>query len=171
MNQFRELTQRYRNFYRAKSQYAKPNAVLKPIDEAADVILKADKALVCNTESLTDAVAARLSKLMSNVRRRTAEGKPRLVCIDGKWKPALTTEEERQAVYEFAQFFVKELFEEVFKGDRARLAGSQLNIIRDTCDYLYRLEDDKERQERQQSEPKALPEPEDFSELEAADAT
>lgn len=164
MNQFRELTQRYRRFYRAKSQFAKPNAVLKPIDEAADVILKADKALVSDTESLTDAVAARLSKLMTNVRRRTAEGKLPFVYADDKWKPALTSEEERQAVYEFAEFFVEELFEKVFKGDRARLAGSQLNIIRDTCDYLYRLEDDKDRAENKH------PEPEDLPELEAVEA-
>jgi hypothetical protein len=44
------------------------------------------------------------------------------------------------------------------KGDRARLAGTQLNLIRDTCDYLYRLEDDKERRERKQDEPDEVPE-------------
>jgi CRISPR-associated protein Csc3 len=158
MNLFRELTQRYRRFYRAKSQFAKPNAVLKPIDEAADVILKADRALVSNAESLTDAIAARLSKLMTNVRRRTAEGKPTLVCVDGKWKPALTSEEERQAVYAFSQFFVEELFVKTFKSDRARLAGTQLNLIRDTCDYLYRLEDDQLRQQSEQPEPDEIPE-------------
>lgn len=157
MNQLRELTKLYRRFYRAKSQYAKPNAVLKPIDEAADVILKIDKALASDTESLIDVVAARLAKLMTNVRRKTAEGKPTLVCVDGKWKPALTSEEERQAIHEFSQFFVKELFEEVFKSDRARLAGTQLNLIRDTCDYLYRLEDDQERQVIKQPEPDDLP--------------
>ncbi len=158
MNQLRELTQLYRRFYRAKSQYAKPNAVLKPIDEAADVILKVDKALANDTESLTDVVAARLAKLMTNVRRRTAEGKPTLVYIDDKWKPALNSEEERQAIYEFAQFFVEELFEKTFKSDRARLAGTQLNLIRDTCDYLYRLEDDKERQAINHPEPDEVPE-------------
>lgn len=158
MNQLRELTQRYRKFYRAKSQYAKPNAVLKPIDEAADVILKIDKALITDAESLTDVVAARLAKLMVNVRRRTAEGKPTLIFVDGKWKPALTSEQERQVIYDFAQFFVKEIFEGTFKSDRARLAGVQLNLIRDTCDYLYRLEDDRERQINQQPEPDDLPE-------------
>jgi len=162
MNQLRELTRLYRRFYRAKSQYAKPNAVLKPIDEAADVILKIDKALVPDDQALTDVVAARIAKLMTNVRRRTAEGKPTLILVDGKWKPALTTEEERQAVYEFAQFFVEKLFRETFKGDRARLAGAQLNLIRDTCDYLYRLEDDEARQAI------AEPEPEELPELEAA---
>jgi len=158
MNQLRELTKLYRRFYRAKSQYAKANAVLKPIDEAAEVILKIDKALASDTESLTDVVAARLSKLMNNVRRRAAEGKPTLVLVDGKWKPALSSEEERQAIYDFAEYFVKEIFEKTFRSDRARLAGTQLNLIRDTCEYLYRLEDDKERQERKQNEPEDIPE-------------
>ncbi len=162
MNQLRELTQRYRKFYRAKSQYAKPNAVLKPIDEAANVILKIDRALAPDTESLTDAVAARLAKLMVNVRRKTAEGKPTLIFADGKWKPALTSEQERQAIHDFAQFFVKEIFEGTFKSDLARLAGIQLNLIRDTCDYLYRLEDDRERQANQtpEPEPEELPDSE-----------
>jgi len=157
MNQLRKLTQLYRRFYRAKSPYAKPNAVLKPIDEAADVLLKTDKALVTEEQALIDVVAARIAKLMTNVRRKTAEGKPTLICVNGKWKTALSVEEERQAIYEYASFFVKDLFLGTFKGDRARLAGSQLNLIRDTCDYLYRLIDDEERKESQQSEPEELP--------------
>jgi CRISPR-associated protein Csc3 len=158
VNQLRELTEIYPRFYRAKSQYAKANAILKPIDEAAGVILKLDKALASDSKSLIDVVAARLSKLMTNVRRKAAEGKPTLTFVDGKWKPALTPEEERQAVYRFAEYFVKEVFEGSFKSDRARLAGTQLNLIRDTCEYLYRLEDDKERQERKQDEPEDVPE-------------
>jgi CRISPR-associated protein Csc3 len=158
VNQLRELTRLYRCFYRAKSQYAKANAILKPIDEAADVILKFDKALAADNESLIDVVAARLSKLMNNVRRKAAEGKPTLIFVDGKWKPALTQEEERQAVYEFAKYFVEVIFVGNFKSDRARLAGTQLNLIRDTCEYLYRLEDDKERQARPQNEPEEIPE-------------
>ena len=160
VNQMRQLTELYRRFYRAKSQYAKANAVLKPIDEAADVILKFDKALANNTESLTDIVGGRLSRLMNNVRRRTAEGKPTLAFVDGKWKPALNSEEERQAIYDFSKYFVEEIFDKSLKGDRARLAGTQLNLIRDTCDYLYRLEDDKERKEKKQDEPDELPESE-----------
>ncbi len=160
VNKLRQLTHLYRRFYRAKSQFAKANAILKPIDEAADVILKFDKTLANDTESLIDVVAARLSKLMNNVRRKTAEGKPTLTFVDGKWKPALTPEEERQAVYDFASFFVKEIFEENFKGDRARLAGTQLNLIRDTCEFLYRLADDEERKNRPQDEPDDIPDSE-----------
>lgn len=158
VNQLRKLTELYRRFYRSKSQYAKANAILKPIDEAADVILKIDKSMASDTDSLIDVVAARLAKLMNNVRRRAAEGKPTLTLIDGKWKPALTSEEERQAVYEFSKYFVKSIFEESFKSDRARLAGTQLNLIRDTCEYLYRLADDEERKARPQDEPDDIPE-------------
>ncbi|NWF60121.1 MAG: type I-D CRISPR-associated protein Cas10d/Csc3 [Fischerella sp.] len=160
MNQLRKLTELYRRFYRAKSSYAKANAILKPIDEAADVILKIDKAIASDAESLTDVVAARLAKLMNNVRRRAAEGKPTLTFVDGKWKPALTPEEERQAVYDFANYFVKEIFEVNFKCDRARLAGTQLNLIRDTCEYLYRLADDEERKNRPIEEPDYISETE-----------
>jgi CRISPR-associated protein Csc3 len=164
VNELRELTRLYRVFYRAKSRFAKANAILKPIDEAADVILKIDKALIAkddsqvNKEVLIDVVASRLSKLMNNVRRRAAEGKPTLAFIDGKWQPALTSEEERQAVRDFAKYFVDVIFDGKFKCDRARLAGAQLNLIRDTCEYLYRLEDDKERQEHKQDEPEDIPE-------------
>lgn len=158
MTKLQNLTELYRKFYRAKKQSAKANAVLKPIDEAADVVLKIDKALASDNESLTQLIAARLSTLMKNVRRRTAEGKPTLIFVDGKWKPALNSEEERQATYQFAKYFVEVIFDETFKSDRARLAGMQLNLIRDTCDYLYRLADDTESKQKIQDEPDELPE-------------
>ncbi|MGB3758410.1 MAG: type I-D CRISPR-associated protein Cas10d/Csc3 [Rivularia sp. (in: cyanobacteria)] len=160
VNKLRELTRLYRKFYRAqtKGKPPKANAILKPIDETADVILKIDKAVTADTESLIDVVAARLAKLMNNVRRKAAEGKPTFAFVDGKWKPALTQVEERQAVYDFAKYFVKEIFEGSFKCDRARLAGTQLNLIRDTCEYLYRLADDEERQNRPDDQPDELPE-------------
>lgn len=164
VNELRELTRLYRVFYRAKKRFAKANAILKPIDEASDVILKIDKALITSSESrvnkeiLIDVVASRLSKLMNNVRRRAAEGKPTLAFVDGKWQPALNSEEERQAVGEFARYFVDVIFDGKFKCDRARLAGAQLNLIRDTCEYLYRLADDEERQANRQEEPDEIAE-------------
>ena len=166
VTELRDLTKLYRRFYRAKKRYAKANAILKPIDEVADVILKVDKALITKNkqidkEALTDIVASRLAKLMNNVRRRTAEGKPTLILVDGKWKPALTPEEERQAINEYTKYFVDKIFDEKFKCDRARLAGTQLNLIRDTCEYIYRLEDDKEFQEYKQEQPEEIPEIDD----------
>jgi CRISPR-associated protein Csc3 len=83
------------------------------------------------------AVASEIFKFMDRVRARRAEG----------FAPIADRQEERQAILDFARYFVDELFENAFAGDRARLAGRQLNLIRDTCEFLYRLEQDKENQE------------------------
>ncbi|MFB2982025.1 type I-D CRISPR-associated protein Cas10d/Csc3 [Microseira sp. BLCC-F43] len=136
LNHPQKLTQLYRRFYRANKRYnPKSNAVLKPIDIAADTILKAESS-VFQGETLVAAVAAEVFKLMDRVRASTAEGRWAI----GK------REEERQAVLDFAKYFVVEVFEKSFASDRARLAGRQLNLLRDTCEFLYRLEDDKENQ-------------------------
>jgi CRISPR-associated protein Csc3 len=134
LNHPKKLTELYRKFYRAKSSKGKPtksNAILKPIDEAADVILKADKEGGFN---LVEVVAAKIFKLMERVHNSTAEG---------RWVIA-QRDEERDAILEFARYFVVEVFQKSFAGDRARLAGRQINLIRDTCEFLYRLENDRE---------------------------
>ncbi len=138
LNHPKKLTELYRRFYRANKRYnPKSNAVLKPIDIAAETILKAELS-VFHGETLVAAVAAEVFKLMDRVHSSTAEG---------RWIIS-KREEERLAVLEFAQYFVVEVFEKSFAGDRARLAGRQLNLIRDTCEFLYRLEDDKENLEK-----------------------
>jgi CRISPR-associated protein Csc3 len=148
LNHPQNLTELYRRFYRANKRFnPKANAVLKPIDIAADTILKADSC-VFDGETLTLAVAAEIVKLMDRVHSSTAEG---------RWIMS-KREEERQAVLEFAKYFVEDVFEGSFKSDRARLAGRQLNLIRDTCEFLYRLADDKEYQARPQNEPDQITE-------------
>ncbi len=138
LNHPKKLTDLYRKFYRANKRYnPKSNAVLKPIDIAAETILKADLS-VFHGETLVVVVAAEVFKLMDRVHSSTAEG---------RWVIS-KREEERLAVLDFAQYFVVEVFEKSFAGDRARLAGRQLNLIRDTCEFLYRLEDDKENSAR-----------------------
>jgi CRISPR-associated protein Csc3 len=134
LNHPKNLTELYRRFYRANRRYnPKSNAVLKPIDIAAETILKAEST-VFQGETLVLAVAAEVFKLMDRVHSSTAEG---------RWKMS-NREEERQAVLDFAQYFVVEVFQKSFTGDRARLAGRQLNLIRDTCEFLYRLENDRD---------------------------
>jgi CRISPR-associated protein Csc3 len=134
LNHPKKLIELYRRFYRANKRYnPKSNAVLKPIDIAADTILKAESS-VFQGETLVAAVAAEVFKLMDRVHASTAEG---------RWVMS-KREEERQAVLDFARYFVVDVFDKSFAGDRARLAGRQLNLIRDTCEFLYRLEDDKE---------------------------
>jgi CRISPR-associated protein Csc3 len=136
LNHPQKLTELYRQFYRANRKYnPKANAVLKPIDTAADVILTADLS-VHQGEALINAVAGRIAKLMDRVHASQAEG---------SWVIS-DRELERQKIMEFAKYFVVDVFEQSFRGDRARLAGQQLNLIRDTCEFLYRLEQDKQNQ-------------------------
>jgi CRISPR-associated protein Csc3 len=151
MNHPQKLTELYRCFYRAKQRYnPKANAVLKPIDLAAETLLKAE--FNCfQGEALIAVVAAEISKLMDRVHGKTA---------DGRWI-FKNREEERQAILEFAKYFVEDVFEKAFMGDRARLAGRQLNLIRSTCEFLYRLADDKENHDSKQTEPE---EPDDSDE-------
>jgi len=133
LNHPKHLTELYRQFYRANKRYnPKANAVLKPIDIAKDTILNADPSF--RGEALVAVVATEVAKLMDRVHSSTAEG---------RWKFS-KREEERQVILEFARYFVDDVFEKSFAGDRARLAGRQINLIRDTCEFLYRLEDDKE---------------------------
>jgi CRISPR-associated protein Csc3 len=133
-----ELTKRFRAFYRANKMYnPKANAILKPIEVASDTILKADNS-VFTGETLVAVVAAEVNKLMDRVRASTAEG---------RWVIS-QREKERQAVLDFARYFVEEVFEKSFSRDRARLAGRQLNLLKDTCEFLYRLEQDKENSDQ-----------------------
>lgn len=133
-----KLTELYREFYRANKQYSpKANAVLKPIDVAANTILNADPSF--QGEALVHAVAAEVCKLMDRAHASTAEGR---WIFNSKER-----DKERQAVLEFARYFVEEVFEKSFAGDRGRLAGRQINLIRDTCEFLYRLAQDKENQD------------------------
>ncbi|MGE5660002.1 MAG: type I-D CRISPR-associated protein Cas10d/Csc3 [Actinomycetota bacterium] len=137
LNHPQKLMELYRKFYRANKRYnPKANAVLKPIDIASKTILEADPSF--QDEALVLAVAAEVFKLMDRVHASTAEG---------RWIMS-KREEEREAILEFARYFVEEVFEKSFAGDRARLAGRQINLIRDTCEFLYRLEDDRENRER-----------------------
>lgn len=139
MNHPKRLTELYRRFYRAKSQFAKANAILKPIEIAADAVLKADRAIFTQGEgALADLVAAELNALMQRVHRSEAEG---------RWVIS-NSEEERRVVREFAEYFVNDFFIGTLKGDVARLAGTQLNLLGDTCDTLYREMDDRERAEK-----------------------
>ncbi len=130
------LTELYRRFYRADKRYnPKSNAVLKPIKEAADVILNADTDGF-RGEDLVFLVAAKNTKLMDRIHSSGAEGYPVFKRNE--------RDQERESILEFARYFVHEVFEKSFASDRGRLAGRQLNLLRDACEFIYRLEQDKE---------------------------
>ncbi len=131
-----KLTELYRCFYRANQRYnPKSNAVLKPVKEASDVILTADLQGF-KGEDLVFSVAAKVNKLMDRVHASTAEGYAVFKRNE--------RDQERDSILEFSRYFVCDVFEKSFVGDRARLAGRQLNLLRDTCEFLYRLENDKD---------------------------
>lgn len=137
LNHPKKLVELYRQFYRANTRYnPKANAVLKLIDIASDTLLKAEST-VFRGEGLVETVAAEVCKLMDRVRSSTAEG---------RWQIS-NREEERQAILEFARYFVIEVFEKSFNSDRARMSGKQINLIRNNCEFLYHLEQDKENRE------------------------
>ncbi|NEP78379.1 MAG: type I-D CRISPR-associated protein Cas10d/Csc3, partial [Okeania sp. SIO3B3] len=93
LNHPQKLTELYRKFYRANKKYnPKTNAVLKPIDVASKTILEADLSFA--GETLINAVAAEVSKLMDRVHASTAEGR----WIFSK------REEEREKILEFASY-------------------------------------------------------------------
>jgi len=139
----KELVKLYRAFYRAryKNYSLSSNAILKPIDEAASVILKAEHSWT-GGNALINVVAGKLCKLMQRVDSSNAEG---YAVFRRNEK-----DKETSAVLAFSEYIVQQVFEGAFKGDRARLAGRQLNLIRDTCEFLYRLEEDKERHRKKE---------------------
>ena len=147
MSQAIELVKLYRNFYRAKSRSAKSNAILKPIEVAARTLIETRKSgnLYNSKEALSEVVASEVAALMQRVHNRNAEGKPTLVFLDGKWRRALSPEQEREQIAEFASYFVNNLFFSEYKGDRTRLTGKQLNLLKSVCEFLYRREDDLEK--------------------------
>lgn len=133
LNRPKKLTELYRRFYRAEKRYgASSRSVLRPLDDAASVIMTADTVL--GSDEIMILVAGGVGKLMDRVRNSTAEG--RWVIRD--------REEERLAVLDFARYFVEDVFVKTFASDRARLDGRQLNLLRDACEFLYRLEEDRE---------------------------
>lgn len=154
------LTGLYRKFYLADKRYnPSANSVLKPIDIAAKAILdvrpscEGDVILATvleenpsfKSKALIATVAGEICKLMDRVHAKTANG--RWVFNDRQ------RDREREAIVEFSRYFVEEVFEKSFAGDRARLAGRQINLIKDTCEFLYRLENDKENRARDDKSP------------------
>ena len=62
-------------------------------------------------------------------------------------------EKERQLVLDFARYFVVDVFEKSFRGrSRPSSGGVRSTLIRDTCEFLYRLEQDKENQSQRDTQ-------------------
>lgn len=135
VNHPQKLVELYRAFYRADSYY-RPSSrkSIQPIYEANEIICRADSALR-NPGMLIDAIAGRLAKLMQQIH---ASGQAL-----GHWVIP-EKDKERLAILEFAQYLVNEVFYGSFNGDVGRFMGKQRGYIEDTCEFLYRIAQDKE---------------------------
>lgn len=128
-----KLVTLYRKFYRADSKYNPSTfSVLKPLLTAKEVI---KYTTFIKTEELVAAVAGALEKDMRAVKTHAAKGF--WVLSDDS--------EQREAIFNFARFFVEELYINSFKKDKSKFSSEKgIGLIEDTVECLYRLEQDKE---------------------------
>src|SRR6185503_1485398 len=136
MNYCQELLERYKAFYRAeyrKNKGFSAQGCVKPMDLATEILLKNPHT---SLEETQDMISARLSGLMSQIHKGTAEG---------RW--VVSGQEEVEAIQEFARFFVFDFFVKGMNNDRANLAGNRHRLIINTCEFLYRRMEDALRKE------------------------
>lgn len=142
MSHARELVQHYRRFYRHKRGRLNSNTILRPVSEAADALLEADLRLFDDDDALREAVQGRLEKFVERVEKRGADG-----AIPGWIQPSV----RQAALEEFAGYFVNTVYRQVFGGNRAALAGKQLNLLKNACESIYMAEQRREWRERNES--------------------
>lgn len=140
INHARELTQLYRQFYRAKRWNS--NSILQPISKTARAILDADTQMFSTPEALMDAVYGSLHAFIDRAYREQLAFPPR----------GSTRESQQTAMRAFVKHFVNDIFHGVFHGDKSALRGKQLNLLKNACEVIYLDEAAKDKAEREQVE-------------------
>jgi CRISPR-associated protein Csc3 len=136
MSHARTLTTLYRKFYRAKRRNA--NSILRPLSIAAKAVLEADPRLF-DREGLVEAVYGELHSYVERGGKESLFYFPK-----GSGRP-----EREQAMREFADYFVNQVFYGALRGDRSALRGKQLNLLKSACEVIYREADSREWEARQ----------------------
>lgn len=126
MTKAQTLTNLYRRFYRTRG--SKSHAIVRPLSIAAEALLDADRRLFDDQTALAEAVHGRLYVRIQQLFRENLAIKPQ----------GVLPEEREAALAEFANYFVTEIFFNTFRGDLAALRGKQLNLLKNTCEVLYR---------------------------------
>lgn len=139
-NHARELTQLYRQFYRAKRWNS--NSILQPVTKTARAILDADTRMFSTAEALTDAVYGSLHAFIDRAYREQLAFPPR----------GSTRESQETAMRQFVDRFVNNIFFGIFRGDKSALRGKQLNLLKNTCEVIYLDEAAKDKAERESVE-------------------
>lgn len=140
INHARELTQLYRQFYRAKRWNS--NSILQPVTKTARAILDANTRMFDNPDALTDAVYGALRSFIERAYNEKLAFPPK----------GSTRESQQEAMRAFARYFVNDIFFGVFRGDKSALRGKQLNLLKNACEVIYLDEAAKDRAEREQAE-------------------
>jgi len=145
MSHARELVLRYRRFYRHGGRL-NSNAILRPIREAADTLLEANLRLFDDASALRELISGRLRKSLEAIKGPGASGTIPLWLYEGT--PAEKYQQIEAAIDDFAAYFVDTIYYGVFAGNRAALAGKQLNLLKNACEAIYIAEERREWQER-----------------------
>jgi CRISPR-associated protein Csc3 len=136
-NHARELTQLYRQFYRAKRWNS--NSILQPVSKTARVILDADTRMFSESEALADAIYGALRAFIERAYNEKLAFPPR----------GSTRESQQEAMRAFARYFVNDIFFGVFRGDKSALRGRHLNLLKNACEVIYLDEAAKDKAERE----------------------
>lgn len=145
MSHARELVLRYRRFYRHGGRL-NSNAILRPIREAADTLLEANLRLFDDASALRELISGRLRKSLEAIKGPGTSGTIPLWLYEGT--PAEKYQQIEAAIDDFAAYFVDTIYYGVFAGNRAALAGKQLNLLKNACEAIYIAEQRREWQER-----------------------
>ena len=144
MSHARELTLRYRRFYRHRKGRLNSNSIVRPLSEAAKALLTADLRLFNDVDSLLEVVRSRLEQFVERVGKDKADG----VVPVWLYEKDQLQEQLTEAIDSFARYFVETIYRDVFKQDRAALAGKQLNLLKNACESIYLAEQRREWRER-----------------------
>lgn len=142
MTHARQLTELYRQFYRARRSNS--NSILRPIAIASRTILNADPRLFPGREGLVEAVVGALTAFMERVQDGSA---------DGRLAIGSTHESRQAAVRAFADYFVGDIYFDTLNGDASALRGKQLNLLKNACEVIYRDEENRFWRERNAAPP------------------
>ena len=148
MSHARELVLRYRKFYRHKSGRLNSNSIVRPLSESAKALLTADLRLFADVESLFEVVRSRLEQFVERVSHNKADGTvPTWLYPEKETRSAAI----QVAIEDFAHYFVETIYRDIFKQDRAAIAGKQLNLLKNACESIYMAEQRREWRERNES--------------------
>ncbi|NJM08203.1 hypothetical protein HC891_21510 [Candidatus Gracilibacteria bacterium] len=87
-----------------------------------------------------EVVQGRLEKFIENVDRGNADG------TIPKW---IAFETRQASLESFSRYIVEQIYRQTFGGNRAALAGKQLNLLKNACEAIYRAEQRREWRERE----------------------